>query len=85
MQQGKSLDDKDEHGLTNLQRFFIAYGNSWCDTYRPELAQTLVKIDPHSMPELRVNNVVSNMPEFQKAFDCKAGQPMVHETRCRVW
>jgi putative endopeptidase len=84
-QQGKSLDDKDEHGFTNLQRFFIAYGTAWCDTLRPELAQTLVKVDPHSMPELRVNNVVANMPEFQRAFKCKAGQPMVHQTRCRVW
>lgn len=84
-QQGKTLDDKDEHGLTNLQRFFIAYGTSWCDTIRPELQRTLVLTDAHSLPELRVNNVVSNMPEFQKAFSCKAGEPMVHETRCRVW
>lgn len=84
-QQGKTLDDKDGHGLTNLQRFFIAYGTAWCDTFRPELMRTLVKIDPHSMPELRVNNVLANMPEFQRAFGCKAGQPMVHETRCRVW
>jgi endothelin-converting enzyme/putative endopeptidase len=83
--QGKTLEDKDEHGLTNLQRFFIAYGTSWCDTFRPELMQTLVKIDPHSMPVLRVDNVLANMPEFQQAFNCKAGQPMVHETRCRVW
>ena len=28
---------------------------------------------------------VSNMPEFEKAFSCKPGQPMVHVTRCRVW
>lgn len=84
-QQGKTLEDKDEHGFTNLQRFFIAYGTAWCDTFRPELAQTLVKIDAHSMPVLRVNNVLANMPEFQHAFGCKAGQPMVHETRCRVW
>jgi predicted metalloendopeptidase len=83
--QGKTLEDKDEHGLTNLQRFFIAYGTSWCDTFRPELMQTLVKIDPHSMPVLRVNNVLANMPEFQQAFSCKSSQPMVHEARCRVW
>jgi putative endopeptidase len=84
-QQGKTLNDKDEQGLTNLQRFFIAYGTAWCDTIRPELQRTLVLTDAHSLPELRVNNVVSNMPEFQKAFSCKAGQPMVHEIRCRVW
>ncbi len=84
-QQGKSLDDKDEHGLTNLQRFFIAYGTAWCDQIRPELMRTLILTNPHSIPELRVNNVVSNMPEFTKAFSCKAGQPLVHATRCRVW
>ncbi len=84
-QQGKTLEDKDQLGLTNLQRFFIAYGNSWCDQIRPEAMRTLVLTNPHSVPELRVNNVVANMPEFQKAFSCKVGQPMVHQTRCRVW
>lgn len=85
MRQGKTIEEKDSNGLTNLQRFFIAYGTAWCDEIRPELARTLILTNPHSMPELRVNNVVSNMPEFQKAFSCKEGQPMVHATKCRVW
>ena len=84
-QQGKSLDDKDENGLTTLQRFFIAFGNTWCDQVRPEAARTLILTNPHSLPFLRVNNVVSNMPEFQKAFGCKPGQAMVHAPQCRVW
>jgi endothelin-converting enzyme/putative endopeptidase len=83
--QGKTLADKDAHGLTNLQRFFLAYGNSWCDQARPEVVRMMVLTNPHSVPQLRVNNVVANMPEFQQAFSCKAGQPMVHATRCRVW
>ena len=36
-------------------------------------------------PKFRVNGVVQNMPEFQKAFSCKAGQPMVSANACRVW
>jgi endothelin-converting enzyme/putative endopeptidase len=32
-----------------------------------------------------VNGVVENMPEFQKAFSCHAGQPMVSANACRVW
>jgi putative endopeptidase len=84
-QQDKTLDDKDARGLTNLERFFIAYGTSWCDQLRPEAARTLILTNPHSLPELRVNNVVGNMPEFQKAFQCKSGQPEVHATPCRVW
>ncbi len=83
--QGKTIEDKDQHGLTNLQRFFIAYGTAWCDQIRPEALRTMIQTNPHSLPELRVNNVVSNMPEFQKAFSCKDGQPMVHPARCRVW
>ena len=84
-QQGKTLDNTDAHGLTNLQRFFIAYATGWCDQIRPEAARTLIMTNPHSVPTLRVNNVVSNMPEFQKAFKCKTGQAMVHAPRCRVW
>jgi len=29
--------------------------------------------------------VVSNLPEFQKAFACKAGQPMAPVKRCTIW
>ncbi|MGE5814538.1 MAG: M13-type metalloendopeptidase [Acidobacteriota bacterium] len=32
-----------------------------------------------------MNGVVSNMPEFCKAFGCKAGDAMVREPGCRVW
>jgi len=83
--QGRTLDDTDVRGLSNLQRFFIAYGSNWCEQLRPETAKEEVLTNPHSLPELRVINVLGNMPEFQKAFHCKSGQPMVHATRCRVW
>ena len=42
-------------------------------------------MNPHSPDKYRANGVVSNMPEFQKAFACQAGQPMVGTSRCRVW
>jgi hypothetical protein len=32
--------------------------------------------NPHSPGKYRVNGLVVNMPEFEKAFFCKAGQPM---------
>jgi endothelin-converting enzyme/putative endopeptidase len=41
--------------------------------------------DPHSPGKYRVNGVVTNMPDFQQAFHCKAGQPMVREHPCKVW
>jgi endothelin-converting enzyme/putative endopeptidase len=42
-------------------------------------------IDPHSPEKYRTNGVVSNMEQFQEAFHCKAGSPMVNENRCKVW
>ena len=43
------------------------------------------QVDPHSPGRYRVNGVVVNMPEFQQAFSCAAGSPMVRENACRVW
>jgi endothelin-converting enzyme/putative endopeptidase len=83
--QGKSLDDKGPDGFTNLERFFLSYAFSWCEQYRPELIRTLVLTNSHSYPKYRVNNVVSNMPEFKRAFGCHEGQKMVRENFCRIW
>src|SRR5271157_691947 len=72
-------------GLTPAQRFFIGYGQSWCGQTRDETKRLRATVDPHSPEKYRTNGVVSNMPEFQEAFHCKAGAPMVNQNRCRVW
>jgi len=56
-----------------------------CENDRPENLRVHAATDPHSPGFARINGVVSNMPEFQKAFGCKVGQPMVHAPSCRVW
>jgi endothelin-converting enzyme/putative endopeptidase len=83
--EGKSLDAKEGDGWTPRQKFFVSYAYSWCEQVRPEFMRTLVLTNPHSIPKYRVNNVVSNMPEFQEAFACKKGSPMVRADQCRVW
>ncbi|MGA2003048.1 MAG: M13 family metallopeptidase [Terriglobales bacterium] len=72
-------------GLTPAQRFFIAYGQSWCTNERDENKRLRATVDPHSPEQYRANGVVANMPEFREAFHCKPGQPMVRENSCRVW
>jgi Peptidase family M13 len=52
---------------------------------RPEVARLVVTANPHSLPIFRIDNAVSNMPEFAQAFGCKAGQKMVRANACRVW
>jgi putative endopeptidase len=83
--EGKSIDDKSPEGLTLLQRFFLSYAFVWCAQLTPELTRTSVLTDPHSLPKYRVNNVVSNSPEFRKAFGCHEGQKMVRQNFCRIW
>ncbi len=83
--QGKTLDDKGSDGWTYRQRFFLSFAYSWCSDVRPQLIRMVVVSNPHSLPVFRVNNVVSNMPEFAGAFGCKAGQKMVRANACRVW
>ena len=72
-------------GFSPEQRFFVGYAQWACENVRPEDQRANAITDPHSPGKYRVNGLVVNMPEFQQAFSCKAGQPMVKENRCRVW
>ena len=72
-------------GFTPEQRFFVSYGQSWCQNARPERERMQAQTNPHAPPRYRVNGVLSNMPEFQKAFSCNADAPMVRKSACRVW
>ena len=72
-------------GLTPEQRFFVGNAQWACENDRPENLRVSALTDPHSPGRYRVNGLVVNMPQFQQAFQCKAGQPMVKEKRCRVW
>jgi putative endopeptidase len=78
--EGRTID-----GYTPEQRFFLGFGRVWCEKRRPEVARVRVLTDPHSPGKYRVDGVVQNMPEFQKAWGCKSGQPMVAENACHVW
>ena len=72
-------------GFTPEQRFFLGFAQVNCANVTDERARMLVMTDPHSPGKYRVNGVVSNMPEFQSAFGCKVGQPMVRANACKVW
>jgi endothelin-converting enzyme/putative endopeptidase len=87
----KSLEGKprpaDIDGFTPEQQFFIAWGQFRGDEIRPEAARLMVQSDPHPIAKYRVIGPVSNLPEFQEAFSCKADAAMVRPAgkRCEVW
>jgi putative endopeptidase len=72
-------------GFTPAQRLFLGYGQIWCENDTDEIVRLQAQTDPHSIARYRVNGVLTNMPEFQQAFGCKTGQPMVSQNACRVW
>jgi putative endopeptidase len=80
---GMQLENRD--GLTPEQRFFVGNAQWACENDRPDDLRANAITDPHSPGKYRVNGLVVNMPEFEKAFSCKSGQPMAKQTPCRIW
>lgn len=72
-------------GYTPEQRVFIGWGQIWCQNQTDQIARLLALNNEHAPGNDRVIGVVQNMPEFQKAWGCKADQPMVSKKACRVW
>ena len=77
--------DGKRDGYTPQQRFFLAFGQLWCQNQTEQSARVLAKTDPHSTGEWRTKGTLQNFDEFGKAFGCKVGQPMMPTNSCRVW
>jgi putative endopeptidase len=67
--------------------FFLQFARVWCTVIRPKFAELLLKTDPHSMGEARVNEQMKHQPGFAEAYACKAGDKMVlpPEQRVSIW
>ena len=74
-------------GLTGDQRFFLAYAQAWRWAYRESFGRQLLKTDPHSLAEARVNAVLRNFGPWYKAFDVKPGNALYlpPEDRVHIW
>jgi len=84
----KEKEEKRLPGLENYssdQLFFMSFGNMWCETKSLGALASQLQSDPHSPAPVRVKAVLSNMKEFQDAFQCKNGDKMVNENKCIVW
>lgn len=85
----KSLEGKPQpasiDGFPTGQRFFLAWARVWATNERAEYAKLLVNTNPHPLDRFRGKGPPSNMPEFAKAFSCKAGDPMVRAESCQIW
>ena len=74
-------------GFTAEERFFLGNAQASRLKWRDELLEILVKTDPHSPDEFRVNGVFSNMQDFYEIYDVKEGHGLFlpEEERVSIW
>ena len=74
-------------GFTADQRFFISFARVWGTQYRPEAMRLQLNTNNHPLSQYRAIATLQNIPEFQRAFQCKLGDPMVRPParQCKLW
>jgi predicted metalloendopeptidase len=74
-------------GFTPEQRFFLSFATIWKSKQRDEDLKLRLNTDPHSPARYRVDGSLSNLSEFQKAFNLPDGSPMVRaaDKRVNIW
>src|SRR5881398_930448 len=79
--------DKKIDGFTPEQRFFLSFATIWKSKQRDEDLKLRLNTDPHSPAQYRVNGPLSDLTEFQKAFNIPDGSPMVRgkDKRVNIW
>ena len=76
------------HGSAASASDVTAFSNGWAKIWPqqmgPEAAQVAAAASPYSPGQWRANGPLSDLPEFQQAFGCKEGNPMVRPAASRV-
>lgn len=81
---GKPFANK--NGLTDDQRFFIAFGQSWRGKMRPEFLRVILATDGHAPDQYRADTV-RNLDAWYTAFNIQPGRKLylAPDARVRVW
>lgn len=74
-------------GFTPEQRFFLGFAQIWRNNQRDEDLKLRLNTDPHSPGRFRTIGPLSNLVEFQKAFNIPDGSPMIRpaDQRVNIW
>ena len=85
--EGTQAKEKQIDGFTPAQRYFLSWAQVWRTNARPETVRMLLKVDPHSPAQFRCNGPLSNLTEFQAAFNVPAGDAMVRpaDEKVQIW
>ncbi|MBV9007801.1 MAG: M13 family metallopeptidase, partial [Verrucomicrobia bacterium] len=76
--------DQKIDGFTPEQRFFLGWAQVWRANQREEDLRLRLNTDPHSPTRFRCNGPLSNLTEFQKAFNLPDNCAMVRPPNLKV-
>ncbi|CAH1795599.1 unnamed protein product [Owenia fusiformis] len=71
--------------LSNEQLFFLSFAQIWCGKERPEQLIKRVRTLRHPNGRFRAFGTLQNCPDFSEAFNCKKGDKMNPENKCKLW
>jgi putative endopeptidase len=79
--------DPNIDGLSRDQRFFLGWATAFRTQFTPEQLKILVASNSHAPDLVRASAAPKNVPAFALAFDCTAGDAMLHsgEQRVAIW
>ncbi len=82
-----AFSEPEKASIEDKQKFFVAFARMWCGVRTDSQKQILLKTDPHSLGEERINQQVIHIPGFHEAFSCKPGDKMflAEKDRIRIW
>ncbi len=72
-------------GFTPEQRFFLSWAQVWRQNIRDEALRLRLNTDSHSPGRFRGFGPLTNMDEFQKAFNIPDGSVMIRKERAKIW
>ncbi len=83
----KKYGREDIDGLSPEERFFLGFATFEFENVRPELRKTLVKNDPHSPGEFRINGPLSNFEPFYATYKVSSKDFLFRKPgeRVRIW
>lgn len=69
------------------KEFFVQYAKTWCGVIQPKYREFMIKTDPHSPIDLRVNGQIKLSKQFEETFMCKKGDDMTlpDSERVTLW
>lgn len=69
------------------KEFFVQYAKTWCGVIQPKYREFMIKTDPHSPIDLRVNGQMKLSKQFEETFMCKKGDDMTlpDSERVTLW